>query len=265
MLDGIGELRRLAVRYERSRGTSWARIGEVLGIDPAEAERRWGAGAEPAPGPRPEPAQLARELDTWFVRRLWTLEATEAAIADPVTRLLDATGPAPASCLICRKYDGDAVPAWAGRAEPPGGHLVDDGVWRVGHAPTVFSPAGSLLVESHRHFLDYADMEPHEASTYGAPRERLRHPRIADPAHDREVVGHERVIVRNHLQVGIRRQRGQCGRFAGVVRSEQDTELRHSAHRPGRNRRYQDLCAASRSSIDCPGARPAARQTRSAA
>lgn len=151
MLDGIGELRRLAVRYERSRGTSWARIGEVLGIDPAEAERRWGAGAEPAPGPRPEPAQLARELDTWFVRRLWTLEATEAAIADPVTRLLDATGPAPASCLICRKYDGDAVPAWAGRAEPPGGHLVDDGVWRVGHAPTVFSPAGSLLVESHWH------------------------------------------------------------------------------------------------------------------
>jgi diadenosine tetraphosphate (Ap4A) HIT family hydrolase len=59
------------------------------------------------------------------------------------------------------------VPAWAGFPDPPGGHLVDDGIWRVGHGPTPYWPAGTLLIESQRHFLDYADFTPEEAASLG--------------------------------------------------------------------------------------------------
>jgi diadenosine tetraphosphate (Ap4A) HIT family hydrolase len=68
------------------------------------------------------------------------------------------------------------VPAWAGFPHPPGGHLIDDGTWRVGHGPAPYWPAGTLLIESRRHFLDYADFEPAEAATLGPLIRRLTGP-----------------------------------------------------------------------------------------
>ncbi len=42
--------------------------------------------------------------------------------------------------------------------------------------PTPYWPAGTLLIESRRHFLDYADFEPAEATTLGPLINRLTGP-----------------------------------------------------------------------------------------
>ena len=167
LLGEAEKLRGLAIAYERRRGTSWRQIGEILGLEAAEAAARWGLAAEQAP---PEDIDAAvAELNHWYLRHLW-LDADAASVANPLSRLLDAgagdTVGADAACLICRKYAGGMVPAWAGTAVPPGGHLIDDAMWRVGHAPTVFAPRGSLLVESRRHFLDFAEMTKQESASY---------------------------------------------------------------------------------------------------
>ena len=44
-----------------------------------------------------------------------------------ISRLLSERTPGERACLICGKYEGRAVPAWAGFPRPPGGHLIDDG------------------------------------------------------------------------------------------------------------------------------------------
>lgn len=49
---------------------------------------------------------------------------------------------------------------------PPGGWLHDDGVWRAWHVLPGWGPAGSVIVESHRHFLDFGDMRPDEAASF---------------------------------------------------------------------------------------------------
>jgi diadenosine tetraphosphate (Ap4A) HIT family hydrolase len=112
-----------------------------------------------------DPDKLAGELDEWYVRRA-QLEPL-ARYSDPVSRLLDARTPAPDDCLVCRKYAGETIPPMAGRAQPPGGPVIDDPLWRVGHGPTAFWPKGTLLVESRRHFLDYAEFQPEEAAAIG--------------------------------------------------------------------------------------------------
>ncbi len=166
ILQGAAELQDLAVAYERSRGASWAQIGDSIGLDARAAEDRWGkvdSGAPPA-----DLAALVRELDHWYVRHMWLDEADRSDVVDPVNRLLDASvSPDAPSCLVCRKYSGGTGVCWAGQATPPGGHLVDDDLWRVGHAPTVFAPCGSLLIESKRHFLDHSEMTDDEAASFG--------------------------------------------------------------------------------------------------
>jgi diadenosine tetraphosphate (Ap4A) HIT family hydrolase len=63
-------------------------------------------------------------------------------------------------CFICNKHAGeDAV--------PPGGYLHEGVYFRVCHAPAAMSVPGTLLVESRRHFLDFAEMTPEEATSYG--------------------------------------------------------------------------------------------------
>jgi len=65
----------------------------------------------------------------------------------------------PVHCFICRKHAGEV-------ALPPGGWIYEDEHWRVCHAPATMSVPGQLLVESRRHFLDFAEMTPNEATSY---------------------------------------------------------------------------------------------------
>lgn len=187
VLQEAEDLQALAVGYERTLGTTWQQIGDRTGLDEDEAEDRWGkAGADEPPA---DPGALVRELDYWYVRHMWLDEAERSDVPDPVSRLLDAgASSAEPSCLVCRKYSGGTVPCWAGRATPPGGHLIDDALWRVGHAPTVFAPCGSLLVESKRHFLDHSEMTTEESASFGALIGRLT-------AAIKQVSGAERVHV----------------------------------------------------------------------
>ncbi|HZN18576.1 MAG TPA: hypothetical protein VFB84_10395 [Micromonosporaceae bacterium] len=189
VLDDARQLEDLAVAYARGRGLSWAQVAAATGLDAEQARQRW----EPVTVPVPDdPDALVTELEHWFIRHLW-LDVT-ASIPDPLRRLLDGAAPADLpSCLVCRKYAGGPVPAWAGRAEPPGKHLVDDELWRVGHGPTVFSPCGTLLVESRRHYLDYAEMTPEESTSYTALLSRLM-PVI------KQVTGAERVHVFSNME-----------------------------------------------------------------
>jgi diadenosine tetraphosphate (Ap4A) HIT family hydrolase len=170
VVEEADELRALAVRYAHRRGLAWPAIAAATGLDPEEARRRWAAVEAAAPE---DPHALVLDLERWYIRRLTPSKAA-ATVSDPLRRILDGGGgPDLDVCLICRKYTGGPVPAWAGWAEPPGGHLVDDRVWWVSHAPTVFSPLGSLLVESRRHYLDYAEMTPEESASYGRLLSRL--------------------------------------------------------------------------------------------
>jgi len=69
-------------------------------------------------------------------------------------------------CFICRKHAGEI-------ASPPGGWVYEDEHWRVCHAPIAMAVPGQLLVESRRHFLDFAEMTPEEAAAYGPLLARL--------------------------------------------------------------------------------------------
>jgi diadenosine tetraphosphate (Ap4A) HIT family hydrolase len=65
-----------------------------------------------------------------------------------------------ADCFICRKHDGQEV-------APPGGYLYEDEHFLVCHAPATMAIPGTLIVESRRHYLDFAEMTPTESAGYG--------------------------------------------------------------------------------------------------
>jgi len=69
-------------------------------------------------------------------------------------------------CFLCQKHAGKI-------ASPPGGYIYEDTHWKVCHGPVDKCSLGSLLVESRRHFLDFAEMLPDEASSYGLLLEKL--------------------------------------------------------------------------------------------
>jgi diadenosine tetraphosphate (Ap4A) HIT family hydrolase len=72
-------------------------------------------------------------------------------------------------CFICRKHAGQ-------EAQPPGGYFDLGNLneyWRVCHAPPQMAVPGMLLIESQRHVLDFAEMTPEEASSYGILARRL--------------------------------------------------------------------------------------------
>lgn len=75
-------------------------------------------------------------------------------------------GEQPSECFICRKQRGE-------EAIPPGGYLYEGAYFRVCHAPAAMAAPGTLLVESRRHFLDFAEMTPEEATSYGPLLTRL--------------------------------------------------------------------------------------------
>jgi len=63
-------------------------------------------------------------------------------------------------CYYCTKHR-------TGEDAPPGGWLVADKDWLVGHGPAHMSLPGTLRVESRRHFTDFADMTDAEAASFG--------------------------------------------------------------------------------------------------
>jgi diadenosine tetraphosphate (Ap4A) HIT family hydrolase len=159
------------VSHVRSAGGSWAEVAAVAALTEDEAIRRW-AGAEPERVA--DPSAAAAALDEWYLRHA-QLEPL-AQVRDPFSRLLSGHAPRERECPICVKYRGGALPAYAGHVPPPGGYVIDDGLWRVGHGPTPYWPAGTLLIESRRHFLDYAEMNDAEAAAIGPLIGRLTGP-----------------------------------------------------------------------------------------
>jgi diadenosine tetraphosphate (Ap4A) HIT family hydrolase len=63
-------------------------------------------------------------------------------------------------CFICRKHAGQ-------EAAPPGDYLYEDDYFLVCHAPAAIAVPGALIVESRRHYLDFAEMRPDESASYG--------------------------------------------------------------------------------------------------
>src|SRR5207248_1080878 len=149
----VPQLQEAIVHQVRRSGGSWADVAAVVGVTEDEAARRWEA-AEPIR--TPDPIAAAQDLDNWYIRHA-QIEPL-AQLRDPFSRLLTAFTPREHECLLCEKYRGGVYPAYGGYTEPPGGYLVDDDHWRVAHGPTPYWPAGTLLIEAKRHFLDYADM-----------------------------------------------------------------------------------------------------------
>ena len=60
-------------------------------------------------------------------------------------------------CLICRKQAGKEEP-------PPGGYIYEGRHFAICHAPRSLGTAGTIIVESRRHFLDYGEMTPVEGA-----------------------------------------------------------------------------------------------------
>ncbi len=158
----LPKLEEAIVHHLRSRGVSWADIAALSSLTEEEACALW-KGLELTPSA--DPVADAAALDEWYIRHA-QLEPL-AQVRDPFSRLLSAHAAQEHECLICVKYRGGALPAYGGYTSPPGGYLFDDGMWRVGHGPTPYWPAGTLLIESHRHFLDFAEMLDAEAASIG--------------------------------------------------------------------------------------------------
>jgi diadenosine tetraphosphate (Ap4A) HIT family hydrolase len=64
------------------------------------------------------------------------------------------------ACYFCEQHS-------TGADSPPGGWLVEDRDWLVGHGPENMCLAGSLRIESRRHFTDFAEMTEAEAESFG--------------------------------------------------------------------------------------------------
>lgn len=59
--------------------------------------------------------------------------------------------PRDSNCLICRKQ--------AGKEEaPPGGYIYEGRHFAICHAPRNIGTAGTMIIESRRHFLDFGEM-----------------------------------------------------------------------------------------------------------
>ena len=158
----VPALKEAIVHHVRSTGGSWADVAELDSSTEDEARHRY----QSVDVTRTEdPFTEAAALDDWYMRHA-QLEPL-AQFRDPFSRLLQAFNPLEHECLICVKYKGGTLPAYGGFVPPPGGYLFDDGMWRIGHGPTPYWPAGTLLIESHRHFLDHSEMDDEEVASFG--------------------------------------------------------------------------------------------------
>lgn len=91
-------------------------------------------------------------------------------------------------CEICaRSGDGQQHPGSVG------GNVYEDEHWYAYHAPVTMACIGQLLLVSKRHVLDFAEMTPAEAASYGQVLTILF-------AALKQVVGAERVYLRVTLE-----------------------------------------------------------------
>jgi diadenosine tetraphosphate (Ap4A) HIT family hydrolase len=72
-------------------------------------------------------------------------------------------------CFICRKQDGQGHE----ETPPPGGYIVEGRYFLVEHAPVKMSNAGTVIVESKRHLLDFGEMTSAESAELGSILKRL--------------------------------------------------------------------------------------------
>lgn len=63
-------------------------------------------------------------------------------------------------CFVCQLHAGHV-------GEPPGGYIYEDRYWKVAHGFAHVVDLGTLVIESRRHYLDFADMTAAEAAAYG--------------------------------------------------------------------------------------------------
>lgn len=166
--DEVPRVQQAIVAQVLATGGSWADVAALDAQSEDEARNRW-QDAEPAR--TEDPVATATELDAWYIRHS-PVELRQ----DPFSRLLSDSTPRDNECVVCVKYRGGPYPAAGGYTDPPGGYLLDDGMWRVSHGPVSFWPAGTLLIESHRHFLDFAEMTDEEAAAIGPLIRRLTGP-----------------------------------------------------------------------------------------
>jgi diadenosine tetraphosphate (Ap4A) HIT family hydrolase len=87
------------------------------------------------------------------------------------------TGPPPyyheSDCNICRKQDGLKTGSQLLDYPPPGGYIVEREHFLVEHAPIQESSAGTVIVESRRHLLDFGEMNPDEPAELGSILHKL--------------------------------------------------------------------------------------------
>jgi diadenosine tetraphosphate (Ap4A) HIT family hydrolase len=86
-------------------------------------------------------------------------------------------GPPPyyhrSDCNICRKQDGLKTGSVLLDVPRPGGYIVEGANFLVEHAPVQESSAGTVIVESRRHLLDFGEMTPAELAEFGSTVHRL--------------------------------------------------------------------------------------------
>lgn len=68
-------------------------------------------------------------------------------------------------CWFCRDDRGAEA--------PPGGWIHRDARWSAWHGLAGWGPPGTVILESRRHFLDFAAMDPSEARTFAPLLGRL--------------------------------------------------------------------------------------------
>jgi diadenosine tetraphosphate (Ap4A) HIT family hydrolase len=89
--------------------------------------------------------------------------------AQPHTQTAE-IGPRPwhhrSDCFICRKQEGIEAP-------PTGGYIVEGRYFLVEHARLKMSHAGTVIIQSRRHLLDFGEMTSAESTEFGSIMRRL--------------------------------------------------------------------------------------------
>jgi len=86
-------------------------------------------------------------------------------------------GPPPyyhrSDCNICRKQDGLTTGSALLDVPRPGGYIVEGEHFLAEHAPLQESSAGTVILESRRHLLDFGEMTAAELAEFGSVAHRL--------------------------------------------------------------------------------------------
>jgi diadenosine tetraphosphate (Ap4A) HIT family hydrolase len=86
-------------------------------------------------------------------------------------------GPPPyyhrSDCNICRKQDVLKTGSALLDVPLPGGYIVECEHFLVEHAPLQSSSAGTVIVQTRRHLLDFGEMTPTEIAEFGSLVHRL--------------------------------------------------------------------------------------------